>query len=145
MRNISFRRTTNLRLFALIAPVAMLAACGQNDAATDEAAKPADTATAAATGAKTGPTPAATPIAPVGSAGTAELSKVKQEFVKGLTDSCTTSATRSGAPANIASQVCGCVGEELARTKSEAELLTMSPSDAEPVMKACAQKAGLKV
>lgn len=142
MRNFSFRRTANLRLIALVAPVAMLAACGQNDAATDEAAKPADTTTEAAAGAKTGPTPAATPIAP---AGTAQLSKVKQEFVDGLTKSCTASATRSGAPANIANQVCGCVGEELARTKSEAELLTMSPSDAEPVMKACAQKAGLTV
>ena len=145
MRNISFRRTASLRLIALVAPVAMLAACGQNDTAKDEAAKPAETATAAAAGTKTGPTPAATPIAPVTPAGTAQLSKVKQDFVNGLTQSCTASATRSGAPANIASQVCGCVGEELARTKSEAELLTMSPSDAEPVMKACAQKAGLTV
>lgn len=142
MRNISFRRTVGLRLIALVAPVAMLAACGQNDAATDEAAKPADTATEAAAGAKTGPTPAATPIAP---AGTAELSKVKQEFVNGLTKSCTAAAVRTGAPAGVAGDICRCTGEELARTKSEAELLTMSPSDAEPVMKACAQKAGLTV
>ena len=69
----------------------------------------------------------------------------KKQFLDNFNQSCQSSAAGSGTPAATIAEVCKCTGEAILAKHSPAEVMTMKPEDALPLMKECAAKSGLKI
>ncbi|SNS74229.1 hypothetical protein [Sphingopyxis indica] len=69
----------------------------------------------------------------------------KTQFVESFTKTCQSSATKGGAPADVAASVCQCAADELVAKYGPGELLSLSDEEALPVMQGCARQAGLEV
>ena len=69
----------------------------------------------------------------------------KTQFVESFTRTCQSSATKGGAPAEVAASVCKCAADELVAKYSPGELLSLSDEEALPVMQGCARHEGLEV
>ncbi len=69
----------------------------------------------------------------------------KKQFLDNFNQSCRSSAAGSGAPADKIAEVCKCTGDAIIEKHSPAEVMTMKPEDALPLLKECAAKSGLPV